>query len=301
MALLTKVKPKQGICMVDRKRLHLSKFKTSQMKRLALPFPLLFVCMSLLPSLAAQQTTLHLITSIDYINDDIAEGCRKDGEKAVELFGAVAQDAGLAFQHHPLQFERFVVEEFLQYFECGPDDVVVFFYSGHGTRYEEDGSEWPWPYLYYCQRGAGEDPEACELDMDVVEQILVEKGPRMTIVLGDSCNDVQDSEDANEYLKEAADFRDDPDPDAAESFANLELITLFQGQIIASASSPGQTSNTNSDHGSYFANEFFHFLFEALTGQSATSWEEILTRTKEKVRQVSPGQIPQFCVNGNCG
>ncbi|MBK8921222.1 MAG: caspase family protein [Saprospirales bacterium] len=249
-----------------------------------------------------QGGTLHLIASIDNVNSDIRQGCQQDYQSAVNHFSAVAQDAGMGFNQQLLSFDLGAVTEYIQGFECGPNDVVVFFYYGHGVRYEDDGQEWPWPYLYYCEKNPDNDPESCELDMDWVQEQLIAKNARMTIVLGDSCNDVQDSPEANNYLAGESAAREDPDPSEENSYSNLDLIRAFRGHIIASAASPGQTSETNNAEGSYFAVEFFHFLLEALTTSNPTSWENILRKTKAKVQQVSGGsQTPQYCVNGRCG
>lgn len=249
-----------------------------------------------------QASTLHLIASIDNVNDDISQGCEKDYREALELFTAVAKDAGMKFAPKRLSFDLGEVEEFLEGFQCEPNDLVVFFYSGHGVRYEDDGQEWPWPYLYYCERHPDNDPMDCELDLDWVQEMLLEKEPRMTIVLSDSCNDVVDNPSANAGLTGNSDAPFDGGPPESGHYANLGLIQSFRGHIIASAASPGQAAEMNPADGSLFAGQFFHFLLEALTSPNPTSWEQVLKQTKNRVRQLSNGnQTPQFCVNGRCG
>lgn len=262
----------------------------------------LFFVLVLPAGIMGQAGVLHLIASIDNVNEDISQGCEKDYREALELFSAVAKDAGMAFSPKRISFNLEDVEAFLDNFQCGPNDLVVFFYSGHGVRYEDDGQEWPWPYLYYCERNPNNDPADCELDLDWVQEMLIEKEPRMTIVLSDSCNDVVDNPSANAGLSEDAGDPSDDAPSGGDRFSNLGLIQSFRGHIIASAASPGQAAEMDPSEGSFFAGQFFHFLLEALTSPNPSSWEQVLKQTKNQVRQMTGGkQTPQYCVNGRCG
>lgn len=258
-----------------------------------IPLCLLFA----LPGLSGQNNgTLHLIASIDNLNEDLMKGCEKDFAKAGDLFKAIAEDAGMAFEPHQLSFNRDEVEAFISGFQCNPNDLVIFLYSGHGFRYEDDGEEMRWPYLYYCNADEGQEKESCELDLDWVQNTLTSKSPRMTITIGDCCNNVLDNEEANAELANGA-----QEPEESEDFENtdfkkLDLITRFHGDIIATACSPGQGSYTNNDDGSYFVNALFGAMYDALTAGTATTWKGILDKTRAEVQREKPGQTPQYYI-----
>ncbi|MBK8702495.1 MAG: caspase family protein [Saprospiraceae bacterium] len=120
--------------------------------------------------LAAQGNgTLHLITCIDVINSDISQGCSKDYQNATELFKVVADMGGMNYRPVNLQFDKDEVETFVDNFRCGPNDIVVFLYSGHGFQYDNDGDLWPWPFMFYCNREEVDIyNDACELDLEEV-------------------------------------------------------------------------------------------------------------------------------------
>lgn len=89
----------------------------------------LFLC-GLFPSQSlAQSSTLHLIVSIDELNDDIMEGCQKDYVLISDLFRTVAQEARMPFRLHRLPFEIDAVEDFLASFRCSPSDVLLSFFT----------------------------------------------------------------------------------------------------------------------------------------------------------------------------
>jgi hypothetical protein len=250
------------------------------------------ICLSLISfDLAAQGNgTLHLITSIDYINSDIALGCKKDHENADELFKVVAEMGGMNYRPVNLRFDRDQVIEFVVNFTCDPEDVVVFLYSGHGFQYDNDGDLWPWPHLFYCKREEAGATDACELDLEEVYELLKEKNPRMSMTLGNSCNDPLDSSEGSTGTS-GEDF------DFSEPGAKLQkagLFTNFRGHIIASASSPGQGSYTTDEEGAYFIIEFFKHIAIGLDSDQPTSWKNILERTKNSVTERNANQTPQY-------
>ncbi|MFM9948369.1 MAG: caspase family protein [Saprospiraceae bacterium] len=241
--------------------------------------------------LAAQANdTLHLITSIDVVNSDIAQGCSKDYQNANELFKAVAEMGGMNYRPVNLRFDRDQVEAFVHNFQCGPNDVVVFLYSGHGFQYDNDGDLWPWPHLFYCNRERGINNDDCELDLEDVYDLLVEKNPRMSITLGNSCNDpIDSSQGSTNTAGEANDFSG-----SGGNLQKIGLFTNFRGHILASASSPGQGSYTTDENGAYFIVELFKHIAEGLDSDQPTSWKNILEQTKNSVKSLNSNQTPQY-------
>jgi len=253
---------------------------------------LLLVLLAAPPGLAAQNNgVIHLITSIDAVNSDISAGCQRDYELATELFGEAAHLAGMSLKPYNLHFDQRQVRNFIDDFRCESNDVVIFLYSGHGFSYDEDGDQWPWPYLYCCDRNAGLSEESCEVDLeDDVYNVLVNKGARMTLVLGNSCNDPLTStqSNANAYPYEEAQYEHN-------HYLKGDLFARFAGNILASACSKNQGSYTNIEEGSYFVVELARFIIAGLESDEPGCWEGILEKTQASVRDLTNGrQVPQF-------
>ncbi len=261
-------------------------------------FILVLLIAAHLTNLTGQNSgALHLLISIDDRNEDMREGCRKDAEKASSFFQEVAQNAGMPFQLHTLAFDQDQIFNFFQNFTCGSNDVLVFLYSGHGFRNEDD--QVIWPLLYYCvnngQSGPAGDLKNCGVPLDWIHKLLISKQPRLSIAVGNSCNNIPDNEEANKLAEDLK--KKDPDPSDSGNLRNMELLTNFSGHIVISGASPGQYSYTNDEDGSYFVNEWVDVLSEGLFyAENPTSWASMLKKTRDEVQKKKPDQRPQFLI-----
>lgn len=153
---------------------------------------------------------------------------------------------------------------------CGADDIVFFYYSGHGLRFQNEETQFPEMCLRVT-KPAREDL----FPLYDVYQILCEKKPRLTIVLGDMCNStitdyksVQPNKSAT--IKSAS---------VDEVYQNLFLNV--KGGFIATSSKPGQTSGCcsfedGSEAGSIFTCAFLLTLGTYVNHGSLVSWQTLL-------------------------
>lgn len=256
------------------------------------PLLLLFFCCQ---GLRAQESTFHLLTCIDDVDEDISAGCEKDNQKAVAILGAVSKDAGMSFDHRQIHFDAHSLLTELENLHCGPDDVVVFLFSGHGFKFEFDDEEWRWPILFLCNKNEyGTDgSEDCEVDLDMVQTYLQNSGARMTITLGDCCNNVPDSL-ASTAQRNNAQY---PVFELNGSYHGLDLFTRFHGHIIASAASPGEKGMSTDEDGSNFSNAFFKSIYQSLQPNAKpVTWQELLEQTREAVMAEVSDQTPQYWI-----
>ncbi|MCB9285885.1 MAG: caspase family protein [Lewinellaceae bacterium] len=266
------------------------------MKPLKLLFILLLFAFAQPLDLPAQ-STLHLILSIDQYNQDISKGCEIDDVNLTSTLEWLAEDAGMGIQKYTYGFSQQDAYNFFQGFTCGPDDVVVFFYSGHGFRTEDDNVIWP--LMYYCVENeaptGGEGLKSCGVPLDWVHQVLIKKGPRMSITIGNSCNNVPGDDSANKRAQGLK--KDKPGQPDGNKMQNLALLTSFSGHIIASGASPGQFAYTNDEDGSYFVNELTNVLLDGMVfAENPTSWASMLKKTRDEVQKKKPDQRPQFLI-----
>ena len=61
-----------------------------------------------------------------------------------------------------------------------PDNVVIFYFSGHGGRMSSKTLPWPTMYFHHDAYSGG-------LDVDEVFDILRQKAPRLLLTMSDTC------------------------------------------------------------------------------------------------------------------
>ena len=138
---------------------------------------------------------------------------------------------------------------------------------------------------------------ACALSCPALAQVVT--APYLPLTLGNSCNDAVDNPEVNARLAQTFELPQDPNPGGEGDFHNLELLTDFSGHIIASACSPGQHSYTTDEEGSFFINDLFAELDNALDSEQSISWKTILEKTKTRVKKEGNGQTPQYWISHN--
>lgn len=269
---------------------------------------LLLYC-ALVTHLGAQQRTLHVVYTVDpHEEDDIRNGCQLDGRNIDELFtalGEIAADTeqGLAVRIHRPEYTGEAIEGFLRQLPAGPDDAVVFLFSGHG--FMQPGEVSRWPLLYFCALGKDIDPEqfrpaACGMPLQRIHELLKDKGIRMSLTIGSSCNDDITVARAEQVVRRLNDHSLAEGPTGAGGALNFDLFTEYRGHILASASLPGQVAYLNDSIGSYYVDALVDVLVDGLAAQEGASWASILSKTKDVVTNVrKKEQDPQFIMFEN--
>lgn len=164
---------------------------------------------------------------------------------------------------------------------CQPQDIVLFYYVGHGARSQYDKSMFP-------QMCLAQGDESKFIPVEWVHEQLKTKKARLTVTIGMCCNSYstitpKDSPTfgvnyGNTYMNEAE----------VRNIQNLFLQN--KGDIIVTSSKPGQTSGAcGSDLG---PTDYFSYTlikqFEELVSQKGTpNWRTFFTSISEIVDNVS--------------
>lgn len=163
------------------------------------------------------------------------------------------------------------------------DDVIFFYFSGHGYRTNsKDGN--PWPNLYFTWSNKG-------IDFDYATNILKSKNPQLLITIADCCNNFIDESWAPLEAKSFALFARPDENKIRKSYQKLFLET--HGVIQASGSQVGQYSFCNF-LGGFYTNAFFRNLKLQVEGNHEPSWQIILDRAAYDIRN---SQDPEYIVN----
>ncbi|ADB42427.1 caspase family protein [Spirosoma linguale] len=148
---------------------------------------LCFVCLSGGPSYG--QAKLHLLVFADTDDPDIGDANRKTYNYLTGRFGPnSAQYAGLTLVTAGYYGSRCTVSELDKYLNAltvGPDDVVMFYFIGHGWNNRQN----EYPSLIFGKASASRATlEANSRNLlDVYERIM-SKNPRLALIIGEACN-----------------------------------------------------------------------------------------------------------------
>lgn len=258
---------------------------------------LLFLSMLLMTAMTNAQT-IHWLTFIDTTDDNVGQidvlGRKVLYGRYINLINAALASKGYTTNIQDYYGSRLSPENCkvaIQNLRCQPNDIIMFYYIGHGARAVNDNS------TKYPQMCMGQNSAQRMIPLDWVYNQLKAKGARLSVVIGMCCN----SENASVISKSSPGFS----PNYGNTYmtdqeANRiqELCLNYKGNILVTSASPGQTSIcTKSDLGvvdSYTTSLVYKFD-ELQKGAIEPSWDKLLASVRSDVNEVTESsQTPIF-------
>lgn len=251
------------------------------------------------PVVTSGGSTLHFIMIANTLIPDIGPSTNLDMHNASNEFEGIASVLKMNFNKILISdknFNKDYVISTLQNFYPNPNDVVVVMYSGHGFRFSDQKDKYPqldFRYNDYQEFG----PQTC-MNLTDVNQMVVQKGARLNLIIGDCCNS-----DIGVPRQIGTTFL------GARSTVNAsvpKLQKLFletSGTVIAAGSSQGESSWGSNNNGGFFTNSLIGSLREevsVLRADDEPRWEDVLeqaaksTVTKSQMCQVCKPQHPIY-------
>src|ERR1044072_3138284 len=149
------------------------------------------------------QPRMFLIAVIDSKDKDIGDRCRTDLDEITYAFDDLADwlDKEMV-EPKIIQGDDFgkeavndAIDNWLPSQELTADDIVVFYYSGHGFRYPDDASIYPRMWL---KTANDEDVQTNNLQIESgVYDRIIKQGAGFNLVLADCCNTTAAGDNAN--------------------------------------------------------------------------------------------------------
>jgi hypothetical protein len=240
----------------------------------------LLVCV-LCGSVPAYSQTLHVISVADSNDGPIGAGTAANSKALQSYATLVATLTKLSLNFTPISGDKFTCTEILKSvaeLQAKPNDVIMFYYSGHGFAPESDPSRpgtaaaslFPW---FYC------NPAASRPNLEAISKELKAKGARLVITVADTCNVILPVTET---------------PLAAKGVIEERIRAMFlnyKGSILITSSKREQAS-WYYPSGGIFTAKFFQLLRDPPEIDHSKLWDAVLEKAREKIMVSSPGQRP---------
>lgn len=212
---------------------------------------------------------LHAIIVCDTKDESIGESVKKDYHLLEHHLQMISSMTLLKLQKKVFvgkQAKPANVLNAIKELNVGKNDVIFFYFSGHGFRFEEKEDELP--YIHF-----GEEDLGC--DFLTITQELVDKEPRLLISLSDCCNSEIPKWDAPPIVK--------------NKFLKRQYIKLFlesDGVLVGTAATQKEYAHCDRK-GGFFTHAFFKSLEREMRECERPSWDTIISRSADQVKYIT--------------
>ena len=233
---------------------------------------LILVIVALLISNIAVSQTLHAIIFADTYSHDIGASVREDYKNMGIEFALIAEANGFQSKIYDScigeNFNRQTADKVLNELRCGSNDVVFFYYSGHGNR---SASQYP-------QLGL----KGGTIALHTIDEIIARKNPRLRIIMADCCNG-----SIREDIKPQGDlgYASKIDTNSEKVYRSL-FGDSVKGSIIIASSQPGENS-ISLEKGGAFTFSFLQEMQKMKASGANANWNTLLERSKNATSQIA--------------
>lgn len=227
-----------------------------------------------------EKNTRLILLAVANINEpEIGPSCLKDMNRIVETFAKLTDFMGIKFESKTISgndYNKENVEKQLSSLTPTINDIVVFYYSGHGFRKPKDNRRFPYLDLRPKQ---DKTYMVNSINVEDIYDSIRKKGARLNLVIGDCCNtDVTASNAIGKPLPRKKGFS------MTWNLENCRALFLNPAprSILVTAADRGQKAASNNDFGGFFS-YFFKSSMENQLGffKKNVNWDNVLNETKK--------------------
>lgn len=247
------------------------------------PIQLLLFCIATLLCNLTEAQTFHAIIFADTKDNRIGSSTKLDMSNMqnmlVEVQSSLAGKMEFVYYIYPDTYcSPQMLRKVLDNIKCGSDDVVFFYYTGHGVRSMQDIS----PYPQLC---LGQHDQSQMISLEGVDRALAKKNPRLRFVIADCCNS------ESEYVTPKLEISKGNSMINSKKEVNYEKLFMGKyGNAIVSSSKAGETSSCNNQLGGFFTYCFLAVLENAIE-QDVSDWNKIMEAIQESTINLSSNKM----------
>lgn len=242
----------------------------------------LLTAVFVLSSLAANAQTMHFISMFDTNDQKIGSGMKTERmliNNELQTIAGYLEEFGYDSQfsdYYGVNCGRSSLIQAINGLQVGNNDVVVFYYGGHGARAVSDSDRFP-------QMCLGERNQANWVPSSLIKNMITKKNPRLTIVLTGCCNYPDNGVTIKSIIAQSGSYT---------SMANInkeafkELFLNSKGVVQLTSSRAGEFSWCN-DKGSFFALALLETLNDVGKGTVSPNWNSVCQTIKGMVSSLN--------------
>jgi len=242
--------------------------------------------------------SLYFIMLANTMDPKIGQSCKSDLAKMKEEYKIISSLLNLNFKDiviSDLNLSRTKLLEKLKLIKPAPNDIVVFSYSGHGSRWADQDDKYPFMDLWVKPPFTLNPKNKKEIEsvkqsilknsmsFSELNKIISGYNAGLKIILGDLCNSSIGVPKPIFEESYSIDNRRVFDELILRDITKLKMLFLdTKGSIISVAADSNQTASGNKT-GGYFTSGFIEALrMEVCNPKSAGSWNNIINETIKK-------------------
>jgi hypothetical protein len=222
---------------------------------------------------------MHVILVTDLFADDLEEGVARDLKRMESVLTDIGKYTHLnickkLFLGHKSDPEKLLLH--IRELEAGHDDVIWFYFSGHGFR--TNASNTDWPYLAFEKADKG-------IEYGELGDELIKKGARLTVLVADCCNNVMKISHAPK-IKGFKSKRKTANAHSEEGYCRL--FRKAHGVLMVAGAHPKEYSYADDDEGSSFTLAFIDSIRKYTSSPSNDlCWTLILNKTTRLLHKLT--------------
>lgn len=238
-------------------------------------------------TISDRNLTLHLLVVANTFDQNIGSACAMDMRRAIKFFQDLKEFLGIRFVFDTIAGKRYNLTEVEKAIEklknAGTNDIIVFYYTGHGFRQKDDNRRPPYIDL---RPNYDENPNNLNSKSlaDIFQSISGMKA-RFKLILADCCNDM--SKTYSVKAKPPSVTKGFSLSGSLQNAADL-FLNAKRMSILATGANPGQRSICNDNFGGFFSYNFLN----AIEGQLSflnnnANWDKIMEESMIKTRKLA--------------
>lgn len=249
------------------------------------------------PSIKADTPVkIHAIVFCNTNDPKIGESCENDQKRFVEELGIIqdALDCDVDWMnvYTGKECNKPNLEKALSNLNCNSNDVIFFYYSGHGVHAKSDVAEGWLPQMCLIYESYDQDKFVPVTD---VMKALESTPARLKLIVTDCCNNEASWVSSKSLVVE------DGKTAKSEEINVKNLKKLFyesKGTVVATSSKRGQVS-LGPKEGGLFSIAFWDEIYKLEQGNGNADWKFVFESTKKRTLEYSSGkQEPVFKLYG---